>query len=110
MSLSIFKKLGSGDLRNTQVTLQLEDRSSVQPKGILEDVLVHVRDFIIPADFAVLDFKEGRDISILLGRHFLATFRSTIEFNMNELMMRINAEIETIKYGDRLDRAEEKRE
>ncbi|KAA3480284.1 Aspartic peptidase [Gossypium australe] len=32
--------LGAKDLKNTQITLQLADRSSVHPKRVLEDVLV----------------------------------------------------------------------
>lgn len=80
------------------------------PKRILEDVLVQVRDFIILANFLVLDFKEDRDIPILLGRPLLAKSRSTIELNTNELMMKINREIKIFKCGDRLDGIEERRE
>ncbi|KAA3462053.1 gag-asp_proteas domain-containing protein [Gossypium australe] len=58
MSLSICEKLGLRDLKNTQITLQLADRSSVHPKGILEDVLVKVHSFIIPTNFVVLNFEE----------------------------------------------------
>ncbi|KAA3470102.1 gag-asp_proteas domain-containing protein [Gossypium australe] len=36
----IFEKLGLGNLKVTQITLQLVDRSSVHPKRVLEDVLV----------------------------------------------------------------------
>lgn len=55
MPLSVFEKIRIGDLRNNHVTLQLADRSSIHPKGILEDVFVQVRDFIIPSNFVVLD-------------------------------------------------------
>ncbi|KAA3461367.1 gag-asp_proteas domain-containing protein [Gossypium australe] len=77
MPLSIYEKLGLGDLKNTKITLQLTDRSSVQPKGVLEDVLVKVRNFIIPVEFVILDFKEDHGLPILLGGPFLATSRST---------------------------------
>nr|XP_009614459.1 uncharacterized protein LOC104107376 [Nicotiana tomentosiformis] len=35
----------------------LADRSLVMPKGIIEDVLVRVEKFILPADFIVPDYK-----------------------------------------------------
>ncbi|KAA3480559.1 bromodomain-containing protein [Gossypium australe] len=53
--------------------------SSFHPRSVLEDVLVKVRSFIIPADFVVLDFEEDCEISILLGKPFLAISRSTID-------------------------------
>lgn len=58
----------------------------------------------------VLDFKEDRDIPILLGRPFLTTSRSTIDLNPKELTMKINREIKIFKCRDRLDGKEEQRE
>ncbi|KAA3462831.1 oligopeptide transporter 4-like [Gossypium australe] len=91
------------NLKATQITLQLVNRSSVYPNGVLEDVLVNVRSFIIPVDFIVLDFKDDHEIPILLGRPFLATSRSTIDLEKNELTMKINGETETFKYGYQLN-------
>ncbi|KAA3466413.1 Retrovirus-related Pol polyprotein from transposon opus [Gossypium australe] len=88
MPLSIFEKLELGDLKTTQITLQLADKCSVRTKGVLEDVLVKVQSFIIPANFV-----------ILLGRPFLATSRSTIDLEKNELTIKINGETETFKCG-----------
>ncbi|KAA3486758.1 Retrovirus-related Pol polyprotein from transposon opus [Gossypium australe] len=95
--LSSFEKLRLGDLRTTQITLQLADRSSVHLKRVLEDVLVKVRSFIIPADFVVLDFEEDWEIPILVGRPFLATSRSTIDLKKNKLTMKINSETKLFK-------------
>ncbi|KAA3477290.1 Retrovirus-related Pol polyprotein from transposon opus [Gossypium australe] len=102
MSLSIFEKLGLGDLKSTQIIVQLVNRSSIRPKSVLEYVLVKVQSFIIPTDFVVLDFEEDREIPILLGRPFLATFRSTIDLEKNELTMKINSETEMFKCGHQL--------
>ncbi|KAA3486812.1 Retrovirus-related Pol polyprotein from transposon 17.6 [Gossypium australe] len=73
--------------------------ASIHPKSVLEDVLVKVCSFIIPIDFVVLDFEEDREIPILLGRPFLATFRSTIDLEKNELTMKINSETKFFKCG-----------
>ena len=52
---SVYKKLGLGELKPTNITLSLADRSIKIPKGIVEDVLVKVDKFYYPVDFVVLD-------------------------------------------------------
>ena len=79
MPLSIFRRLGLGEARPTTVTFQLADRSLKHPRGVIEDVLVKVNEFIFPADFIVLDMEEDGEIPIILGRLFLAIGRSMIE-------------------------------
>ena len=71
MPLSIFKRLGLGEVIPMTVTLQLADRSLKHPWGVIEDVLVKVDKFIFPADFIVLDMEEDKEIPIILGRPFL---------------------------------------
>ncbi|KAA3487165.1 bromodomain-containing protein [Gossypium australe] len=95
--LSIYRKLRLEELKNTSITLQLAYRSLVRPKGVLENILVKVRNFIVLVDFLVLDFKEDQEILILLGRSFLATYRSTIDLEKNELTMKTDDEIEVLK-------------
>ncbi|KAA3470250.1 Retrovirus-related Pol polyprotein from transposon opus [Gossypium australe] len=74
MPLSIYRKLRVGDLKNTSITLPLAGRSLVHQKGKLEDVLVKVRNFIVPTWTL-----EDQEIPILSGRKFLAMSRSTID-------------------------------
>ena len=70
--------------------LQLADRSSVQPDGKIEDILVRVDKFIFPADFLVLDCEADDNAPIILGRSFLATGRTLIDVEKGELTMRVN--------------------
>ena len=74
---SVYKQLGLGELKPTNITLSLADRSVKIPKGIVEDVLVKVDKFYYPVDFVVLDTEpvaEGTNqVPIILGRPFLAT-------------------------------------
>ncbi|XP_024989181.1 uncharacterized protein LOC112523736 [Cynara cardunculus var. scolymus] len=79
MPLSIFNKLGIGEVRPTTVTLQLADRSLAYPKGKIEDILVKVNKFIFPADFLVLDYEADRNVPIILGRLFLVTGKTLID-------------------------------
>ena len=52
---SVYKQLGLGELKPTNNTLSLADRSVKIPKGIVEDVLVKVDKLYYPVDFVVLD-------------------------------------------------------
>ncbi|XP_074376981.1 uncharacterized protein LOC141718498 [Apium graveolens] len=70
----VYQELGLGELQKNNVTLQLVDRSIKIPKGIIEDVLIKVGDFVFPIDFVVL--KTELVIPIILGRPFLATFNA----------------------------------
>lgn len=71
MPLSVFRKLGLGDEPPpTTISLQLADRSVTYPRGLIEDLLVKVGEFVFPADFIVLDMVEDRKIPIILGRPF----------------------------------------
>ena len=74
---SVYKQLGLGELKPTNITLSLANQSVKIPKGIVEDVLVKVDKFYYPVDFVVLDTEpvaEGTNqVPIILGRPFLAT-------------------------------------
>ena len=79
---SVYKQLGLGELRPTNITLSLADRSVKIPKGIVEDVLVKVDKFYYLVDFVVLDTEPiasgPNHVPIILGRPFLATANAII--------------------------------
>ena len=81
---SVYKQLGLGELKPTNITLSLADRSVKIPKGIVEDVLVKVDKFYYPVDFVVLDIEPiasgPNHVPIILGRPFLATANAIINF------------------------------
>ncbi|MCI85811.1 hypothetical protein A2U01_0107090, partial [Trifolium medium] len=54
----------------------LADQSVLRPSGIVEDVLVKVKDLVFPVDFVIIDMEEDADVPIILGRTFLATIRA----------------------------------
>ncbi|KAK8635258.1 hypothetical protein V6N13_023135 [Hibiscus sabdariffa] len=70
--------------------LQLADRSYVQPKGKIEDILVRVDKFIFPADFLIIDCEADEHAPIILGRPCLATSRVLIDFEKGELVLRVH--------------------
>ena len=78
---SVYKQLGLEELKPTNITLSLADRSEKIPKGIVEDVLVKVDKFYYPVDFVVLDtepIENGPNHVPILGRPFLATANAII--------------------------------
>ena len=79
---SVYKQLGLGELKPTNITISLADRSVKIPKGIVEDVLVKVDKFYYPVDFVVLDTEPiasgPNHVPIILGIPFLATSNAII--------------------------------
>ena len=82
LAYSVYKKLGLGELKPTNINLSLADRSVKIPKGLVEDVLVKVDKFYYLVDFVVLDTepieKGPNHVPIILGRPFLATTNAII--------------------------------
>ena len=82
LSYLVYKQLGLGELKPTNITLSLADRSVKIPKGIVEDVLVNVDKFYYPIDFVVLDIEPivsgPNHVPIILGRPFFATTNAII--------------------------------
>ena len=78
----VYQQLGLGELKPTKITLKLVDRSVKVPRGVVEDIMVKVDNFVYPVDFVVLDIQPianvGTQIPIILGRPFLATINAII--------------------------------
>ncbi|RDX98293.1 hypothetical protein CR513_18802, partial [Mucuna pruriens] len=90
MPASIYKSLNFGNLEPTGMTIQLTNRSIVQPLGVLEDVFVQVNELIFPADFCVLDIEEEtsrKGSTLILGRPFLMTAKTKIDVHARTLSM-----------------------
>lgn len=92
MPLSIARRLDLREMKDTNITLQLADRSLKRPVGRIENVLIKVKDFFIPVDFIVLDMKEDVHLPIILGRPFLATAGTLIDVQEGIIKFRVNDE------------------
>ena len=81
---SVYKQLGLGELKPTNITLSLADPSVKIPKGIVEDVLVKVDKFYYTVDFVMLDIEPiasgPNHVPNILGRPFLAITNAIINF------------------------------
>ncbi|XP_016574330.1 uncharacterized protein LOC107872016 [Capsicum annuum] len=87
MPLAVYKRLHVGAPTPTNMRIVMADRSIKIPMGILHDVLVKVADFILPADFVVLDCDIDFKVPIILGRPLLATRRVLVDLELNELKL-----------------------
>ncbi|KAM1331871.1 hypothetical protein ACFX2H_043977 [Malus domestica] len=104
MPYSVFQKLGEGELKPTSVSLQLADRSVTYPLGILEDVIIKVDKFYLPADFIVLDMEEDKEVPLILGRPFMATARTLIDVQAGTLTLRVQGESVVFKLFEAVKR------
>ncbi|XP_070002859.1 uncharacterized protein [Nicotiana sylvestris] len=92
MPLSIYKQAGLGMPRPTSMRLQMADHSIKRLVGIVDDVLVKVGKFQLPADFVILDCAVDKEIPIILGIPFLDTGRGLMDSERNEIKFRMNDE------------------
>ncbi|XP_071704116.1 uncharacterized protein [Rutidosis leptorrhynchoides] len=78
---SLVERYELGTLKQTDILIQLADRSFRTPRGMLENVIMKVEDFYYPVDFVVMDietnFRETQP-TIILGRPFLAIIDALI--------------------------------
>jgi len=77
-----YKRLGLGKLKPTKMVIQLADRSTKLPMGIIEDVLIQVGKFIYPVDFVVIENEKvsnlASQVPVILECPFLATASALI--------------------------------
>jgi hypothetical protein len=91
----MYEMLSLGELQPISITLQSADRSIKRPRSVLEDVLVKVGEFILPANFIVLDMEEYAMpllLPIILGRPFMRTADTKICLKNGIVNMKVNGE------------------
>ncbi|XP_070014801.1 uncharacterized protein [Nicotiana sylvestris] len=85
MPYSVFKTLRIGQPSPTSMRLQMANRTMNRPLVVIEDVLVRVDKFILPADFVILDCEVDYMVPIILGRPFLSTGKALSDVEAGEL-------------------------
>ncbi|XP_042067277.1 uncharacterized protein LOC121810581 [Salvia splendens] len=104
----IYEKLGAAKLIDTDIMIQLADRSCIHPEGILEDIIVKVNNFLYPADFFVIKMTEpaARESSgVLLGRSFLSTASTIIDVRNGTIRLDFNGEQSTFNIDEAMKRS-----
>ncbi|XP_070014512.1 uncharacterized protein [Nicotiana sylvestris] len=86
---SVFKTFGIRLPRPTSMRLQMMYQTMKRPLGIIDDVLVRVDKFILPAGFVILDCEVDYGVPIILGRTFLAMGKALVDVEAGELTFRV---------------------
>ena len=63
MPKSMYASLNLSPLKETEIIIQLVDRTNTHPDGLVEDVLVKVNELIFPTDFYVLDMDDDHSLT-----------------------------------------------
>ncbi|KAL0378594.1 UNVERIFIED_CONTAM: hypothetical protein Sradi_3164900 [Sesamum radiatum] len=103
MPYSVYQALNLSTLQDTNVIIQLADRSYVRPMGLVEDVLVKVNDLLFPVDFYILKMgTEGLDnsASVLFGGPFMKTAKTKIDVDEGTLSVEFDGEIMKFKISE----------
>ena len=98
MPFSLYKRLDLNKLRPTEISLQMDDKSTAIPISICEDVPVVVANVTILTDFVILEMPEDDNISIILGRTFLNTAGAVIDCNKSKVTFHINGNENTVHF------------
>nr|GEU31233.1 reverse transcriptase domain-containing protein [Tanacetum cinerariifolium] len=96
------------DIQPPLVQIQVEvqkdkpiEEPSVKLKlGVAENIFVKVGKFYFPAHFVVLDFIVGPRVPLILGRPFLSTAHTIINFREREIIIKLDQQSLTIQCGD----------
>ena len=92
MPKALYDKFKFGDLEPIMLELQLAVGSIKEPYGIMEDVVVTVKNCKFPVDFVVIDMKLAGNLSkapIILGRPFLATSRAITNWGKGTIELKV---------------------
>ncbi|XP_042041252.1 uncharacterized protein LOC121786683 [Salvia splendens] len=107
MPYAIYEKLGAAKLIDTDIMIQLADRSCIHPEGILEDVIVKVNNFLYPTDFFVIIMTEPatkESSGVLLGRPFLSTASTIVDIRNGTISLDFNGEQFTFNIDEAMKR------
>lgn len=74
------------------MSLHLTDQYTIVPKGIVEDIQVRVEKFVFQVDFIKVHMKENMEVSLILGRPFIAIGRSILDVYGWKLILRVGEE------------------
>lgn len=60
------KRLGLGDPKLIRMSVTLPDKNVRNPKGIVEDFLIKVKDLVFPVDFVILNMEKDINFPLIL--------------------------------------------
>ncbi|GJZ59252.1 zinc knuckle CX2CX4HX4C containing protein [Tanacetum coccineum] len=95
MSLSMYKRLGIGKLKQINMVTEMADNTKCTPKGIVENLLIKIDKFIFPVDFnmfILLDMVEDFWMPMILGRPLLAIAHAKADIFKKSISLEVGSE------------------
>ncbi|XP_050915854.1 uncharacterized protein LOC127130947 [Lathyrus oleraceus] len=87
--LSIYQRLGIGNVSDTRKNLKFANHSIKNAYGIAEDVLVTIEQFYFPVDFVIIDIPEDEETPIIPGRPFMRTSQCNFDIGHGTLTLKV---------------------
>ena len=78
--------------------VQLADSTMRYPEGVMENLLVKVKNTFILTDFMVLDMEGDLRIPLILGRPFLRDTNARIDVGIGKISLRIMGKTMKFKF------------
>jgi hypothetical protein len=88
----IMHEIGSCELEDIDVVIQLANGETISPIGIVRDVEVLCGKTKYPADFLVLGSAASKTCSIIFGRPFLNTCGAIIDCKKDKILTKFDGE------------------
>src|SRR4051812_13341816 len=104
MPFCLYKRIFLEKLIPTDISLQMDDKSTAIPIGICEDIPVEVANCLILTDFVVLDMPEDGSMYIILGRPFLYTAGAIIDCNKGKVTFNLNDKEHMVYFLKKIDK------
>ncbi|GJZ55175.1 zinc knuckle CX2CX4HX4C containing protein [Tanacetum coccineum] len=92
MPMSMYKRLDIGKLKPINMVIEMADNTKCTPKGIIENLLIKVDNFIFLIDFVILDMVEDFRMPIILGRPLLATAHAKVDIFRKSISLEVGNE------------------
>ena len=96
-----FEKLSYPALSPTTMCVQLTDSTVRYLEGVMEDLMVKVRNTFILADFVVLDMEGDLGIPLILRQPFLGDANARIDIGSGKVSLRIMGKTMKFKFQNK---------
>ena len=94
-------KLGYPSISPTTMCVQLADSMIRYTEGVVERLIVKVKNTYILVDFVVLDIAGDLGIPLILGRPFLKDTNARIDVERGRISLRIMGKIMKFKFQNK---------
>ncbi|GKE99272.1 reverse transcriptase domain-containing protein, partial [Tanacetum coccineum] len=92
---SMFEHLKLARLKKTDMLVEMADMTKRALIGIVKNILVKIDKFFISIRFMVIDMLNIRNVTMILGRPFLATIHAEIDVFNKEISLGIRDDMVT---------------